>query len=203
MVTDDGTTTNPTETEVLASLVWLHHVWKRSVTASDDGTTTNPTEAEVLASECSRAEADNLIKNYIFAAAGLSLVPIPLVDLGGLMALQIKMVHGLAMHYGVPFNENIGKSLITSLLSGAVSVIGVMGLSSLAKAIPVLGTLGGGASVAISASAITYAVGQVFAKHFESGGTLHNFNPQKMRDMFKLKINEGKDVAQAMPSGHT
>lgn len=169
--------------------------------ATDD-TTTIPTDAELLASS-QRSEANSLIKNYVIAATGLGLVPVPLVDLGGLMALQIKLVHGLASHYEVPFKENIGKSLITSLLSGAGSVIGVMGLSSLAKAIPVLGTLGGGASVAISAGAVTYAVGQVFANHFESGGTLLNFDPKKMRELFKRKVKEGEDVAQAVPSGQT
>lgn len=162
--------------------------------------TTPPGTDELLASE-RLIEANSLIKNYVIASLGLGLVPIPLADLGGLMALQIKLVHGLAKHYEVPFKENIGKSLITSLLSGGGAIIGVMGLGSLAKAIPVLGTLGGGASVAITGGAVTYAVGQAFVKHFESGGTLLNFDPKKMRDLFKRKLKEGEGVAQDLKGG--
>jgi uncharacterized protein (DUF697 family) len=141
-------------------------------------------------------EANSLIKNYVIASTGLGLVPMPLVDVLGLMALQVKLVHGLAKHYDVPFKENLGKSLITSLLSGASSVLGIIGLGSLAKSVPLLGTLGGGASVAITGGSLTYAVGQVFAKHFESGGTLLNFDTSKVRDLFKKKIKEGQEVAQ-------
>lgn len=154
-----------------------------------------PAAAEPQASE-RLAEANSLIKNYVIAATAFGLIPIPLADLGALMALQIKLVHGLATHYGVPFKENMVKSLIASLLSGATSIVSVMGLASIAKAIPVLGTLGGGASVAITGGAVTYAVGQVFAKHFESGGTVLNFDPNKMREVFRRKVKEGEEVAR-------
>lgn len=160
-------------------------------------TETSPGVAELMAAERQTA-ANSLIKNYVIAAAGLGLVPLPLVDLGGIMALQIKLVHGLAKHYGVPFKENVGKSLITSLISGAGSIVGVMGISSISKIVPGLGTLGGGASVAITAGSVTYAVGQVFARHFESGGTLLDFDPKKMRDLFKSKLKEGKEAAQKL-----
>lgn len=153
-----------------------------------------PSLAEVMAAE-RHAAAESLIKNYVITAAGLGVIPLPLVDLAGIMALQIKLVHGLTKHYGVPFKENIGKSLITSLISGAGSIIGVMGISSISKLIPGLGTLSGGASVAFTAGAVTYAVGQVFAKHFESGGTMLDFDPKKMRDLFRRKLKEGQEVA--------
>lgn len=142
-----------------------------------------------------RASAQSLIKNYVFVSAGLALIPVPLADLGGLMALQVKLVHGLCKHYDVPFKENIVKSLVTSLLSGATSVIGVMGLASIAKSVPVLGTLGGIGGVAVTGSAVTYATGQVFAKHFESGGTLLDFDPAKMKSLFKRELKKGKEAA--------
>ena len=158
---------------------------------------TTPTTADLVACE-RQTGANSLIKNYVIAATGLGFLPMPLVDLASFMALQIKLVHGLAKHYDVPFKENIGKSLITSLLSGATGIIGVMGLGSLAKAIPGLGTLAGGASVGITAGSLTYAVGQVFARHFESGGTLLDFDPKKMRDLFKHKVKEGKETAETV-----
>ena len=144
--------------------------------------------------------ARSLTKNYILASAGIGLVPLPLADLAGVMALQVKLVHGLAKVYEVPFKENITKSLLASLLSGASSVIGVMGLSSLAKSIPVLGTLAGGGGVAVTAASVTFATGEVFTRHFESGGTLLDFDPHKMKALFKRELKNGKAAAEAHDS---
>ena len=144
--------------------------------------------------------ARSLTKNYILASAGIGLVPLPLADLAGVMALQVKLVHGLAKVYEVPFKENITKSLLASLLSGASSVIGVMGLSSLAKSIPVLGTLAGGGGVAVTAASVTFATGEVFTRHFESGGTLLDFDPHKMKALFKRELKNGKAAVEAHDS---
>jgi uncharacterized protein (DUF697 family) len=75
-------------------------------------------------------------------------------------------------------------------------VVAFMGFSSLAKIIPVLGTLGGTGGMAITAGAVTYAVGQVFINHFESGGTLSDMEPETMRPLFKKEVNKGKVVAE-------
>ena len=144
--------------------------------------------------------ARSLTKNYILASAGIGLVPLPLADLVGVMALQVKLVHGLAKVYDVPFKENLTKSLLASLLSGASSVIGVMGLASLAKTIPVLGTLAGGGGVAVTAASVTFATGEVFTRHFESGGTLLDFDPHKMKALFKRELKNGKAAAEAHDS---
>lgn len=148
-----------------------------------------------LVAQARNTEAESLVKNYVIVSLGLGLIPVPAVDLAAFMALQVKLVHGLAKQYEVPFKANLGKSVLASLLSGGGSVLAVMGLSSLAKAVPVLGTLEG-ASVAISAGACTYAVGQVFLKHFESGGTLLNFDAKQTSGMFESKLKEGLDIAR-------
>jgi uncharacterized protein (DUF697 family) len=149
--------------------------------------------------------ARSLTKNYVLAAAGIGLIPVPLVDLAALVGLQVKLVHGLAKHYDVPFKENIAKSLVASLLSGVSGVVGVAGLASLAKAVPGLGTLAGGGGVAITAASITYATGEVFTRHFESGGTLLDFDPHKVKEFFKCELKKGKAaaadaVAEATPA---
>lgn len=154
----------------------------------------------VVLSDAARAErllrAQSLVKSYVLGATGISLIPVPLVDLAGIFGVQLKLIHGLSKQYGVPFKENLGKSLLTSLLTGATGIIGVTALSSLAKSVPVLGSIGGAASVGITSGALTYAVGQVFIKHFEKGGTLLNFDPAKFREIFKKEVAKGKEVAQ-------
>ena len=143
------------------------------------------------------AAARNLSKNYVLASAGIGLVPVPLADLGALLALEVKLVHGLAGHYGVPFKENIGKALLAALFSGASGTLGVLSLASLAKAVPGLGSLVGGGGVALNAASVTYAVGEVFIRHFESGGTLLDFKPEKMQALFRRALRRGKPGGDA------
>ncbi|MFM8330908.1 MAG: DUF697 domain-containing protein [Candidatus Methylumidiphilus sp.] len=143
------------------------------------------------------AGARNLAKHYVLAAAGLGLLPLPLADLVGVMALQIKLVHGLAKHYGVPFQRSLAQSLLASLLSGASQSLLARGFASLAKAVPVLGGLAGGGGVAASAASVTYATGEVFIQHFESGGTLLDIDLEKAKALFKCKLGQGQPAAEA------
>ena len=140
-------------------------------------------------------EAQASIKNHVIGSMGISLVPIPLVDLVALTGIQLKMLHSLARIYRVPFSENLGKSLIVSLVGGVMPTSTAMTLASLTKAIPGLGTATGMVSVSVLGGATTYAIGNVFMQHFESGGTLLDFDPKQMRDYFAAKLREGKQVA--------
>jgi len=156
-----------------------------------DGKLAAATRAERL------ANAHTLAKHHVLAAAGIVLIPVPLADLGALMALQVKLVHGLATLYAVPFKDNLARSLIASLLSGASWKLGVLTLSSLAKAVPGLGGLAGGGGVAVVSASVTYAVGEVFIRHFEASGSLLDFDPAKMKAPFLLELQNGRAEARA------
>jgi len=156
-----------------------------------EGKLTAATRAERL------ANAHTLAKHYVLAAAGTALIPVPLADLGALMALQVKLVHGLATHYAVPFKDNLARSVIASLLSGASWKLGVLALSSLAKAVPGLGGLAGGRGMAVVSASVTYAVGEVFIRHFEASGSLLDFDPAKMKAPFLIELQNGQAEAHA------
>ncbi len=140
--------------------------------------------------------ADNTIKNHIIASMGLSLIPIPLVDISALTTTQLSMLQKLCLYYGVPFEESDLKPLLTSLISGATPVLGIVGISSLVKAIPGIGTLAGSASLSIMAGTITYAVGQTFMLHFAAGGTLQDLDIQQAKAFFKQELKNGKQFVQ-------
>jgi hypothetical protein len=78
-----------------------------------------------------------------------------------------------------------------------------MTLASLAKAVPGLGTATGVITVSVLGGATTYAIGSVFVQHFESGGTLLDFDAKKMRAYFSTKLEEGKAVAADLKPGET
>ncbi|POF30633.1 YcjF family protein [Roseibium marinum] len=136
--------------------------------------------------ELDRADtALSLTKRYAAFAGGAAFIPIPVVDLAAIAALQLKLVKDISDVYDVKFSSNAGKAAITALLSTIVPVGAGITAASLLKAIPVLGTALGIVSAPIFATAATYAVGRTFTMHFESGGTLLTFDAEKMRGFFK------------------
>jgi len=135
-------------------------------------------EARLLAARRAQrlAEAKNLSRHYVLIATGLPLLPFPLLDIAVVLALQVKLVHDLAHLYEVPFDAKLAKPLLASLLScGAVSCGGIV-LIGLGMTVPGLTTLvGGGYSGGFAGT--TLATSEIFIRHFESGGTLANFEP--------------------------
>ncbi|CAM2010261.1 YcjF family protein [Acanthopleuribacter pedis] len=148
--------------------------------------------------------AEFIIRKHVAYAAGSGLIPIPLFDIAAVTAVQVKMVRDLTNLYGIPFSENRFKTLVTALIGGIGSEqIGRRLLGSVLKAIPVIGPIAGGAAVPIMSGATTYAVGQVFRKHFNGGGTVLNFDPSKAKDYFKEQYNRGREKVADMTSKDT
>lgn len=142
--------------------------------------------------ESQRLMSKNIIKTHMAAGSALALLPVPLFDLAALTGTQVSLLRSLSTHYGVDFNEKKGKVLLTSLISGSIPLLAVVGLSSFAKLIPGIGTIGGGISMTVLASSIIYASGQVFARHFEQGGTLNDFQSKHWKSFFTQQFEEIK-----------
>ena len=163
----------------------------------------NVQEAAELDLDLRSSQATNIVKKHVIVTMGASLVPIPLFDLVALTSVQLKMLYSLTKLYQIPFSKNLGKSSIVSLLGGVMPTSAAMTLASLAKVVPGLGTATGMISVSVLGGATTYAIGSVFMQHFESGGTLLDFDPKKMREYFSSKVKEGKEVAANLKPGKT
>lgn len=139
-----------------------------------------------------QSELDATIRHHVYASMALGLAPIPIVDLVGLTAVQVDLVRSLAKKYEVPFKKNLSKTLIGALLGGVLPVGTVPLFASLVKFIPVIGLTTGAVSVSLLGGASTYALGKVFAAHFASGGTLLDFNVEKVQAGFKEQFEKGK-----------
>lgn len=142
-----------------------------------------------------KTEAQNVVKNNTITSMASGLIPLPLVDILSLSNIQFHMIQTLAEHYETP-TDNVKKSLITSFISGSLPVASVLGLGSIIKSMPGIGSLAGSGSVSMASGAVTYAVGQVFIRHFELGGTLQDFNPDSAKDFFREELKTGKEVAR-------
>lgn len=137
--------------------------------------------------------ADTIVRNHVIWSMGAGMIPILIADIFAVSALQLDMIRQLCRVYDVDFQETQGKALVTSLTSSALARIGA---GSVIKLIPGLGSFIGGATVSLFAGASTYALGEVFKKHFASGGTILDFDPDRLRKMYKEKFEKGKKVAK-------
>ena len=66
------------------------------------------------------------------------------------------------------------------------------------KFIPGVGSILGGVTMAVLSGASTFALGEVFKKHFETGGTFLDFDPQRLKNYYNEKFEKGKQVAEDM-----
>lgn len=135
--------------------------------------------------------ADTIIRNHVIWSMGAGLVPVIVLDIVAVSATQIDMIRQLSKAYGKEFNETQGKAIVSALAS---STFARMGARSLAKMIPVVGSIIGGVTASVFAGASTFALGQVFKKHFESGGTVLDLDVERFKSMYKEQFEKGKEM---------
>lgn len=147
-------------------------------------------------------DARKIVRKNMYWSMGIGAVPVPIVDIVGIAAFQVKAIKELSDLYGVTFYEHKVKNIIASLVSGltAPHIAGLL-FSSVVKFLPGLGTIMGYASVPAAAGAITYAMGKVFVQHFEAGGTFLDLNPDKVREYFNSQLAEGAGIAEDASKG--
>jgi len=137
--------------------------------------------------------ADTIIRNHVVWSMGAGMIPVLIADIFAVSAIQLDMIRQMSKIYDLEFNELQGKAIVTSLTSSALARLAA---GSVVKLIPGLGSLIGGATVSAFAGASTYALGEVFKKHFESGGTILDFDPDRVRQLYKEKFEKGKDIVK-------
>ncbi|MEL6865685.1 MAG: DUF697 domain-containing protein [Bacteroidota bacterium] len=150
----------------------------------------------VMSSSSERAShADTIIRNHVVWSMGAGFIPVLIADIFAVSALQLDMIRQMCKVYDIDFQETQGKAIVTSLTS---TTLARLGAGSLVKMIPGIGSMLGGLTVSIFAGASTYALGEVFKQHFESGGTILDFDPDRLRKYYKEKFEKGKRIAKEM-----
>lgn len=137
--------------------------------------------------------ADTIIKNHIIWSMGAGLIPVPIVDFFAVSGIQLDMIRQLCKLYDQDFKESEGKAIITSLTGSGLAR---MGAKAMIKFIPGIGSVIGGVTMAVLSGASSFALGEVFKKHFETGGTFLDFDPKRLKKMYNEKFEKGKKVAE-------
>jgi uncharacterized protein (DUF697 family) len=130
---------------------------------------------------------------------------LPVVDVVAVGGLQLQMLRRISQVYGVPFFENRGKALIASLAGSMIPATSGIGAASALKAVPIVGTIASGFIMPVLSAGASYAIGKAFIQHFESGGTLLDFNPPDYREFVKAQkemwdSRSAKSVRTSQPS---
>jgi uncharacterized protein (DUF697 family) len=150
--------------------------------------------------------ANKLVSRYALYAAGGGLIPVPTLDIAAIVAVQIKLVADLSKLYEVPFSQDRAKTVVTALvggvLPGALATSSLAVLGTVVKLIPIIGTAVGAVATSAFAYGLTLAVGKVFVMHYESGGSLLNFEPEKLRSHFEKEF-KGATTPEATPAAET
>ena len=144
-------------------------------------------------SEIKRLKADIVITRHVAAAVGAGLIPVPIVDFAVITGVQLTMLAQICNIYTQPFSKEAATSIIASLVGGAVTgEAGSLAIGSKLKFIPALGTALSYLVTPALAGATTYAIGKVFVRHLETGGSLLTFDGQKMKGYMEKALEEGK-----------
>jgi uncharacterized protein (DUF697 family) len=149
--------------------------------------------------------ASKLVRRFSLWSGAAGLIPIPLVDMAAVGGVQLQMLRRLSVIYGVPFSENRGKSIIASLagavIPASIATTTAVGVGSLVKSFPGIGTAIGALTMPVFSAGATYVIGKVFIKHFASGGTLFVFNPPDYRQFIKAQKERFAARSAAPSSG--
>jgi uncharacterized protein (DUF697 family) len=147
-----------------------------------------------------RARAMKVIQRFSVWAGAAGLIPLPFVDLAAVGGLQFEMLRRISKIYGVPFSENRGKAVIAGFAGSMIPASSGIGAASLLKGLPLVGTAVSAVAMPTLSAGATYAIGMAFIQHFNSGGTLLDFNPPDYHEF--LKAEPHQLAAKSAPASH-
>jgi uncharacterized protein (DUF697 family) len=161
-----------------------------------------PAGLVALLRDASAQNADRLAKKahphivgYATAAAAADAVPV--AGAVAVPAVQSKMLHSLALIYGVEWNRKSLGEFAACLGVGAISRLAAgFGLRELAKLIPVYGQTAGAAAAAATSFATTFAIGKA-ACYFLAQHRLGTTDAQGVAKTYSSALSEAFRIRKA------
>jgi uncharacterized protein (DUF697 family) len=139
--------------------------------------------------------ADTIIRNHMMWSMGAGLIPVPIADFFAVSAIQLDLVRQLCKLYEIDFKENEMKAVITALTGSGLAKAGAR---AALKFVPGIGSVIGGIAMSVLSGASSFAIGEAFKRHFETGGTVLDIDLERLKKVYNEKFEKGKKVAQEM-----
>lgn len=139
--------------------------------------------------------ADEIIRNHMMWSMGAGLIPVPVADFFAVSAIQLDMIRQMCKLYEIDFKETEVKAIVSSLTSSGLARLGAR---AAVKFIPGVGSVLGGIAMSILSGGSTYALGEVFKQHFDTGGTFLDFDLDRLKKYYDEKFEKGRKVAEKL-----
>lgn len=155
--------------------------------------------------ELLRAQAaERIVHKYVLLSMGAGVIPLPGVDVVASVGLQMKLIQELSDLYGVDHRKDFVRNAVGSLVTtlGGITVASQLG-ASFAKVFPGLGTTVGVVQSAALFGISTHLSGKFLILHFESGGTLLNLDPARVRQYYHQEFTNSQRYVQEIQRGDT
>lgn len=104
----------------------------------------------------------DIVKLHSKLAVGSSFIPVPGLDLAGAAGSIWSMYVRINNKIGIPFGENVVKSLASGVATNLASYVAVSGVASALKLIPGFGTVAGAIVMTAASYAATLASGWLY-----------------------------------------
>lgn len=136
-----------------------------------------------------RAGAKRIVRRYVLMSAAAGCLNVAVLDAATLGAVHVALIKELTEYYGAEFSQHIARNILIAILAGIVpgSIGSIIGRKVL-RALPLAMHGAGLAMMSASSAAVSYALGMVFIRHFEAGGTLDSFDVKNLHRMFDGKV---------------
>lgn len=172
-------------------------------TAAPAGLVSSLQEAQTAVNDARSARAHPHIMGYASAAAAADLVPA--AGLIAVPAIQAKLLHSLALIYGVDWDRRTMVEFGGCLGAGTLTkVFASLGLRELGKLVPVYGQTVGAAAAAVTSFATTYALGKaacVFLGRRRPGADAQAEVAKAYAEAFSKAFGLAKERHVGQPSG--
>ncbi len=112
----------------------------------------------------SRARADELIAEHVASSVAAAAIPIPIVDLVAVTAVQLSLLRKLARLYGARLGIGAQGALAVGFLGAALPRVAASAL----KLLPGIGWIGGTAAQAALSGAATWALANALLERLET-----------------------------------
>jgi uncharacterized protein (DUF697 family) len=143
--------------------------------------------------------ASKLVDRFSLYSGAAGLIPLPFIDLAAVAGVQLQMLRRLSEIYGVPFSDNLGKSLVAGLAGTAIpATTAAAAAGSALKSVPVVGTGVGALTMSAGSAGATYLIGKFFIQHFASGGTLLDLDLSHYSQSLKTQTDKLKGRTETL-----
>ena len=143
-----------------------------------------------------RLKADNCIKSHVIAAMGVGMIPSFVIEVTGVTGIEVKMIRDLAEIYEFPVpHKLVAYKILISVIGSILPFYLAARMRSAVKGLPLFGHVVYVSFLSATNGAAVYAVGKIFQRHYESGGTFLSSNNSTIRSYFKERYEEGKQLA--------